>query len=93
MFGLSYLSSGLQAAGKLDLVDAMVHWLAVGGALGHRALAATAAHTDAVDNVTWETDKTVSRCRGASWCLAAFAVTHPAWLCIQACEPCRAGWV
>lgn len=50
--GGAYLSGGLQAAGKLDLVDAMVHWLAVGGALGHGALAATTAHTDAVDNVT-----------------------------------------
>lgn len=52
MFSLWYLSSGLQAAGKLDLVDAMVHWLAVGGTLWHGTLAATAAHTDAVDNVT-----------------------------------------
>lgn len=48
----SYLSSGLQAAGKLDLVDAMVHGLAVGGTLGDRAFTSTAAHTDTVDYVT-----------------------------------------
>lgn len=33
----------------------MVHWLAIGGTLGHRALAATTTHTNTVDNVTcWE---------------------------------------
>lgn len=35
----------------------MVHWLAVGGALGHGALAATTAHTNAVDNVTCREEK------------------------------------
>lgn len=35
----------------------MVHWLAVGGALGHGALAATTAHTNAVDNVTCMEEK------------------------------------
>merc|ERR1711980_85249 len=30
----------------------MVHWLAISGTLGNWAFAATAAHTDAVDNVT-----------------------------------------
>lgn len=48
----TYLGDGLQAAGELDLVDAMVHRLAVGGTLGHGALAATTAHTHTVDDVT-----------------------------------------
>lgn len=39
----------------------MVHWLAIGGALGHGALAATTAHTDAVDNVTCQEEKPTVR--------------------------------
>lgn len=47
----TYLSNGLQAAGELNLVDAMVYRLAIGGTLGHGALAATTAHADTVHNV------------------------------------------
>lgn len=46
------LSNGLKTASKLDLVDTMVHGLAIGGTFGHRALAATTAHTHSVDDVT-----------------------------------------
>lgn len=45
------LGSGAQSTLVLELVDTLVGGLAVGGTLGHRALAATAANTDAVDNV------------------------------------------
>ena len=45
------LSNGLQAAGKFDLVNTMVHWLAIGGTLGHRAFTSTTAHTDTVDYI------------------------------------------
>lgn len=47
----THLSSGLEAAGKLDLVDTMVDGLAVGGTLGHGALAASTANADTVDDV------------------------------------------
>lgn len=44
-------SSGAQSTLVLELVDTLVGGLAVGGTLGNRALAATAADTDAVDDV------------------------------------------
>ena len=46
------LSSGTKGTLVLELVDTLVGGLAVGGTLGGRALATTAADTDAVDNVT-----------------------------------------
>jgi hypothetical protein len=46
------LSGGLEGALVLELVDTLVGGLAVGGTLGGRALAATAADADAVDHVT-----------------------------------------
>lgn len=48
----------------------MVHWLAIGGALGHGALAATTAHTDAVDNVTCQRRKIseIDGAGGAGFC-------------------------
>lgn len=45
------LSGGLEGTLVLELVDTVVGGLAVGGTLGDRALATTAADTDAVDNV------------------------------------------
>lgn len=45
------LSNGLQVAGRLELVHTMAGGLAVNLALGDLALAATAADTDAVDDV------------------------------------------
>lgn len=48
---LKYLSNWLQAASKLDLVNTMVHGLAIGGTFGHGALAASTAHTYTVDDV------------------------------------------
>lgn len=44
-------SSGAQSTLVLELVNTLVGGLAVGGTLGDRALAATTADTDAVDNV------------------------------------------
>lgn len=49
---LTYLCSGLQAAGKLHLVDTVVHWLSVSGAFGHRAFTASTAYTNTIDDVT-----------------------------------------
>ena len=46
------LSGGLEGTLVLELVDTVVGGLAVGGTLGDRALAATAADTDTVDDVT-----------------------------------------
>lgn len=46
------LSSGAQSTLVLELVYTLVGGLAVGGTLGGRALATTAADTDAVDDVT-----------------------------------------
>ena len=51
LYRSSYLSSGLEAAGELDLVDTMVDGLAVGGTLGHGPLAASTANADTVDDV------------------------------------------
>ncbi len=48
---VTYLSYRLQAACKLDLVHAVVHGFAVGGTFRHGALAASTAHTYAVDDV------------------------------------------
>lgn len=45
------LSSSTQGTLVLELVDTLVGGLAVGGTLGDRALAATAADTDTVDDV------------------------------------------
>ena len=45
------LSGGTEGTLVLELVDTLVGGLAVGGTLGNRALAATAANTDAVDDV------------------------------------------
>ena len=50
---MSYLSSGLQTARKLDLVDTMMHWLAIGGTLWHGAFTTSTAHTDTVNDVAW----------------------------------------
>lgn len=50
--GSTYLSDRLQAAGEFDLVDAVVDRFAVGGTFRHGALAATTAHSHAVDDVT-----------------------------------------
>jgi hypothetical protein len=46
------LSGGTESTLVLELVDTLVGGLAVGGTLGGRALAATAADTDTVDDVT-----------------------------------------
>ena len=46
------LSGSAQSTLVLELVDTLVGGLAVGGTLGGRALAATAANTDTVDNVS-----------------------------------------
>jgi hypothetical protein len=46
------LSGGTESTLVLELVDTLVGGLAVGGTLGGRALATTAADTDAVDDVT-----------------------------------------
>jgi hypothetical protein len=46
------LSGGTESTLVLELVDTLVGGLAVGGTLGGRALAPTAADTDAVDDVT-----------------------------------------
>lgn len=46
------LSSGTEGTLVLELVDTLVGGLAVGGTLGGRALATTAADTDTVDDVT-----------------------------------------
>lgn len=46
------LSSSTEGTLILELVDTLVGGLAVGGTLGGRALAATAADADAVDDVT-----------------------------------------
>lgn len=46
------LSGGSQSTLVLELVDTLVGGLAVGGALGSRALPATTADTDTVDDVT-----------------------------------------
>ena len=43
---VSYLRNRLQASSELELVDTMVHRLAVGGTLRNWAFAAPAAHTD-----------------------------------------------
>lgn len=48
----SFLSHRLQAPCKLELVNTMMDGLAVGRTLRHRALAATAAHTNPVDDIT-----------------------------------------
>ncbi|OIH80031.1 hypothetical protein A7N05_18965 [Acinetobacter baumannii] len=45
------LSDGLQAAGKLDLVDTMMHWFAIGSTFGHGAFTTSTAHTNTVDHV------------------------------------------
>lgn len=52
------LCDGLEAAGELELVDAMVHGLAVGGALGHGAFAAPTAHAHTVDDIACQRAKT-----------------------------------
>lgn len=85
--GCAYLSSGLQAAGKLDLVDAMVHWLAVGGALGHGALAATTAHTDAVDNVTCREEE---KKKTSPWDWRPVRRGVAVWGCVSCHSPCLA---
>lgn len=46
----THLSNGLQAAGWFQFVDTVALGLAIGAALWHWALAATAAHTHAVDD-------------------------------------------
>ena len=46
------LGGGFEGALVLELVDTLVGGLAVGGTLGGRALATTAADTDTVDDVT-----------------------------------------
>ena len=48
---MSYLSSGLQTACKLDLVDTMMHRLAIGSTLWHGAFTTSTAHTDTVNDV------------------------------------------
>jgi hypothetical protein len=48
----TFLSGSTQSTLVLELVDTLVGGLAVGGTLGGRALATTAADTDAVDDVT-----------------------------------------
>jgi hypothetical protein len=47
----TFLSGSTQSTLVLELVDTLVGGLAVGGTLGGRALTATAANTDAVDDV------------------------------------------
>lgn len=47
-----YLCNRLQTAGKLKLVDTMVHRLAIGSTFRHWSLTASTAHTDSVDHIT-----------------------------------------
>lgn len=55
------LSSGLQTAGKLELVHAVVHGLAIGGTLRDGAFTASSAHTDSVDYVACSKQNKTSR--------------------------------
>lgn len=48
----SFLSNRLKASCKLELVNAMMDRLAIGRTLGNRALAATTAHTNPIDDIT-----------------------------------------
>ena len=48
---VSYLRNRLQASSELELVDTMVHRLAVGGTFRNWAFAAPAAHTDPVYDI------------------------------------------
>lgn len=47
----SFLGHRLKAPGKLELVDTMVHGLAIGGPLGHGPFATTTTHPNAVDDI------------------------------------------
>lgn len=49
-----YLSNRLQVARRLQLVHTVALGLAVGGTLRDRALAATTAHADSEDNITYK---------------------------------------
>lgn len=55
------LGDGLQVAGGLQAVDTVGDRLAVGAALGNGALAAAAAHSDAVDAEAYKSIQSVIR--------------------------------